>query len=142
MITRLAILAAAMALACAAQTTVPTSMLSGPAGSGGVMVITPQGQVVMAVLGTGVQLTQRDGAWVLEAVSAPAPAVRRVTGEVVVRTDATWALAHAPADALKVYRNGVRQTPAIDYTIQGLTIVPIREGLWMVDDLVTADYEW
>jgi hypothetical protein len=123
----------------AAQTRVPTSVLTGPSGPGGVLVVTAQGGVAMATLGSGIELAANGNSFVLRALS-----LQRATNVKPTRqADGSYLLTN-PASAVTVYRNGVRQSPGDDYTYDPPTraIVPVTGWPWLADDLVLCDCEF
>jgi hypothetical protein len=41
---------------------------------------------------------------------------------------------------LRVYRNGLRQAPAVDYDLTGNKIIPKPTAPWAADDIILVDY--
>ena len=131
----------AACLVLVAQTSVRLSMLSGPAGPGGVIVLAPNGQVTFATIGTGLVLDRGAGGYVLRAQSAN----RAVGAKLSLQSDGAYLLPQPAVPAtLEVFRNGVRQSAGDDYTFDSATrkITPVPGSPWSTDDLVLADYEF
>lgn len=126
----------------AAPTTIRIAMLAGPAlAGGGVLVLTPTGQVVVATLGTGVSLVSNAGGYTLQVASPRSTVGAKPTNQ----ADGTFLLAQAATAAtLIVYRNGVRQSVGDDYTYDAATkkISPVAGFAWDASDLVLADYQY
>lgn len=137
----IAIVLMAAGLAVLAQTTVRLGMLSGPVSLGGVMVLTPTGQITFATIGPGILLDKGTGGYVLRAQSA-----NRVLGaKLSSQSDGTYLLPQTALPAsLLVYRNGVRQSAGDDYTFDSATrkIAPVAGVPWDASDLVLIDYEY
>jgi len=63
-----------------------------------------------------------------------------VDNEVVSGSGTSWTLAHTPlTDTLKLYANGQRLTPTVDYTLVGTTITTVTS--WATGTLL-ADYSY
>ena len=124
----------------AAQTSVRVGMLSGPTGSGGVLVLAPNGAITFATIGAGITLVSVNGGYVLQVQATAA-----VVGEKPARQqDGTYVVAKTPTPGtMKVYRNGVRQSVGDDFTFDATArkIAPVAGHPWEVDDLVLVDYE-
>jgi hypothetical protein len=121
-----------------APTTIRIAMLAAPTlAGGGVLVVTPAGQIVVATLGTGFALVANGGGYSLQA-----PTANAIIGAKPARqTDGTYLLAQsAIATTLIVHRNGVRQSAGDDYTYDAATkkISPIAGFPWDASDLVSA----
>jgi len=126
----------------AGPTTVRIGMLLAPAlANGGVLVVTPAGQVVVAGVGAGVTLVANGGGYTIQAAT---PNV--VVGSKPARqADGTHLIAQAAtAASLRVYRNGVRQSAGDDYTYDATTmkISPVAGYGWDASDLVLADFAY
>ena len=130
------------AILWAAPTTIRIAMLAAPTlAGGGVPVVTPTGQVMVATLGAGVSLVSNAGGYTLQAASPNAAVGAKPTRQ----ADGTLLLAQAAiAATLTVYRNGVRQSAGDDYTYDAATrtISPVAGFPWDVGDLVLADYQY
>ncbi len=130
------------AILWAAPTTVRIAMLAAPTlAGGGVLVVTPTGQVMVATLGAGISLVSNAGGYTLQAASPNAAVGAKPTRQ----ADGTLLLAQsATAATLTVYRNGVRQSAGDDYTYDAATrtISPVVGFPWDVGDLVLADYQY
>lgn len=61
-------------------------------------------------------------------------------GGTVNGTNASFTLAAAPGTSLHLYRNGLRQNPAVDYSISGSTITFSSVSIPQSGDWLTADY--
>ena len=69
------------------------------------------------------------------------PSSRQVTGEVPSGSGDTFLLAQTPiAGSLKLYINGLRQTPGVDYTV-ALNVVT-TDTVYPALTSVLADYEY
>ena len=126
----------------AGPTTVRIGMLLAPAlANGGVLAVTPTGQVVLAGVGSGVTLVANGGSYSIQAAT---PNV--VVGAKPVRqADGTYLLPQAAtAASLRVYRNGVRQSAGDDYTYDAtaMKISPVAGYAWDASDLVLADFAY
>jgi hypothetical protein len=126
----------------AGPTTVRIGMLLAPAlANGGVLVVTPTGQVVVASVGAGVTLVANGGGYTIQAAT---PNVV-IGSKPAHQTDGTYLLAQAAtAASLRVYRNGVRQSAGDDYTYDAtaMKISPVAGYPWDASDLVLADFEY
>jgi hypothetical protein len=130
------------AVLCAAPTTIRIAMLAAPAlANGGVLVVTPTGQVAVATLGAGVSLVTNGSGYTLQAAMP-----NTVVGSKPARqADGTYLLSQAATAAtLIVYRNGVRQSVGDDYTYDAAAkkISPLAAYPWDSSDLVLADYQY
>ena len=77
---------------------------------------------------------------VVDVLPAPPAKVHTHTvGAVLTATGGTYTIPAAMVN-LALYRNGVRQTVGIDYSLSGGTITPLYPGGWTTS-LVVADYE-
>ena len=127
----------------AGPTMIPLGILAAPAvPNGGVMTVTPNGQVVVATLGAGVSLVNNNGAWSL--VAAQPREVLSI--KPALQQNGTYVLPDAAIPGtLRVYRNGVRQSPGDDYAYDqpSKTISPVAASPWNQNgftDLVLCDY--
>jgi hypothetical protein len=102
---------------------------------------TPGAQLVgLDAAGNGVPITLKpgitlqDGYLNIELSSTP---IRSYN--IVLTPDATGKYT-VPTQAVRstvVIRNGIRQTPTVDYAMVGAVVTPV--GAWAADDLVTCD---
>ena len=126
----------------AGPTTVRIGMLLAPTlANGGVLVVTPAGQVVVATLGAGITLVANGSGYTIQAVLPAAT----VGAKPARQADGTYLLSQAAvAASLIVHRNGVRQSAGDDYTYDAVTkkISPIAGFPWDASDLVLADYQY
>ena len=126
----------------AAPTTLRIAMLAAPPlAGGGVLVVTPTGQVVVATLGPGISLVSNAGGYTIQAASTNATVGAKPTRQAA----GTYLLAQAAtAETLIVHRNGVRQSMADDYTYDATTktISPVAGFPWDATDLILADYQY
>jgi hypothetical protein len=126
----------------AAPTMIPLGMLAAPAiANGGVMTVSPTGQIVVAQLGTGVSLVYNNNVWKISAVLPNA----KFNVKPVLQTNGTYTLTDSAISAtLLVYRNGVRQSPVDDYAYDqpSKTISPVAANPWNSTDLILCDYQF
>jgi hypothetical protein len=47
----------------------------------------------------------------------------------------------AGVNMLKIYRNGLRQAPKVDYTLDANANQVVPNGTWAINDMVFADFE-
>jgi hypothetical protein len=139
--TVLVLLVLAVMLA-AAPTMIPLGMLAAPALSGGgVMAVAPTGQVVVAQLGVGISLVNSNNVWTIQAMQP-----REVYSiKPAMQPNGTYTLTDAAiAATLRVYRNGVRQSPGDDfaYDLSSKTVSPVAANPWGASDLILCDYQF
>jgi hypothetical protein len=69
---------------------------------------------------------------------AMASMTQTVRNEVPAASGAGWTLAHAPVAGATCWRNGVHQSPGVDYTLAGNAIA---SASWAAGDVLACDYE-
>lgn len=126
----------------AGPTTVRIGMLLAPTlAGGGVLVVSPAGQVVVATLGTGITLAANGAGYTIQATLPSS-----VVGVKPARqNDGTYVLSQTPVAAtLIVHRNGLRMSVGDDYTYDPVAkkISPVTGYPWDASDLVLADYQY
>lgn len=49
----------------------------------------------------------------------------------------------SPQNSLRLYRNGLRLAPGLDYNLIGGNIIsPVNPSIWMINDEIVADYQY
>ncbi len=64
---------------------------------------------------------------------------RIVRNEIPAPSDRGWTLQHPPLFGATCWRNGVHQSPGVDYTLAGTLLT---SATWTAGDVLACDYEW
>lgn len=115
-----------------AQTKPSIGQIRGPVAAQGQLLVLVNGRLVPVSLGAGVSLVLNNGAYELRVVPVPASEVRLTRA-----ANGAWTL---PASCVlqSVYRNGLRQHAASDFTVSG-TELRFREGTEASDPSDASD---
>jgi hypothetical protein len=119
-----------------AQTKPHTSQLRGPALPDARVLVLASGRIGFATLGAGVEVVQTATGWELRAV----PQAQGTDAVLSRAADGGWTLPSG-CTLRAVYRNGIRQVQASDYTVSG-GAVRFTDGSGdpsLADDVVLAE---
>jgi hypothetical protein len=83
-------------------------------------------------IGASLKVTAVNGHDTLDAIALPAA---RTWGQLTQAADGTYLTPNANA---LVFRNGVFQTPVLDYSVNASTLTPAMGAPWAADDVITA----
>lgn len=129
---RAAILSLLLTAAAAAQTKPTIGQVRGPVAAQGQLLAIVNGRLVPVALGAGVSLVLNGGVYELRATAVPATEARLTRA-----ANGSWTLP-ASCTLRAVYRNGLRQFSAIDYTVSG-TELRFKEGTDATDPSEASD---
>lgn len=140
----------ALLLVCSAfllaQTSVNVGQVAGaPTTAGNIFVVLPDGRLAQADLGPNLTIDLTGTKPVLKVViPPPAQTINFVDDETLTASSTNplvYPLAKAPIPGtLKVYRNGMRQRPGVDYTASSQSITFVSYYATDPGALVSADY--
>lgn len=131
------------------QTNVKLPQISGPSGANPTVgVISPDGKLTIASIGPGISLVQNaDGTFTLSATTTSTLTERTIP--LTRSTDGSYTIPDIPKGEIKVFRNGILQSPVAnpnvplsspDYTILGTIIRGTTVSAWQATDMVVVSY--
>lgn len=129
---RTLILAVLLSAAAFAQTKPSIGQVRGPVAAQGQLLAIVNGRLVPVALGAGVSLVLNGGVYELRATAAPVTETRLTRA-----ANGSWTLP-ATCALRTIYRNGLRQYGAIDYSVSG-TELRFKEGTDATDPSEASD---
>lgn len=121
-----------------AQSKVTLKQIAAPSGISGPQVVIVDSTGVHAATVVGFTLVKNsDGTYTLTAGTV----ARESNNEIpTIKPDGSFTVANPPlSGTLKCYRNGLYQTPLVDYTVVGPVI---SSNYWNPDDILVCNYKW